>query len=342
MKTSVNWLKTYTYTFLLALASMSTQAQDPMFTQFYANPLYLNPALTGVERCPRVIANYRNQWPKTVFGGVNYVTYAVSYDQHVDAFNGGLGIQVVNDQSGNQVFNNYYASGLYSYNLPVNRKLSVRLGMQATYIQKSIDWSKLTFGDMIDERYGFIYQTNETPGKDNVKTADFSAGALAFTKMFYGGISVHHLTQPEENFLSSDVTTLPRKYTAHAGFVIPLNKRFPKEGSISPNFLYSQQGGTFASPNANKAFLGIYATKGPIVGGLWFRTNNSAINGLKQESFVALFGLHTDYMRFGYSYDLTISKLTNNTGGSHEISVALLFDCKPKRVKFRYINCPKF
>ncbi len=97
------------------------------------------------------------------------MTYAVSYDQHVDAFNGGLGIQVVNDQSGNQVFNNYYASGLYSYNLPVNRKLSVRLGMQATYIQKSIDWSKLTFGDMIDERYGFIYQTNEDSWKGQCK-----------------------------------------------------------------------------------------------------------------------------------------------------------------------------
>ena len=106
-------------------------AQDPMFTQFYANPLYLNPALTGVERCPRVITNYRNQWPNTVEGGVNYVTYSASYDQHVDAFSGGLGLQVMNDQSGNQVFNNYYVSGMYSYNLPVNRKLSMRFGLHS-------------------------------------------------------------------------------------------------------------------------------------------------------------------------------------------------------------------
>ena len=52
---------------LLALAIIAGipfagNAQDPEFTQFYANPLYLNPALTGVERCPRVILNYRNQY----------------------------------------------------------------------------------------------------------------------------------------------------------------------------------------------------------------------------------------------------------------------------------------
>ena len=37
-------------------------AQDPLFTQFYANPLYLNPALAGAARCPRINLNYRNQW----------------------------------------------------------------------------------------------------------------------------------------------------------------------------------------------------------------------------------------------------------------------------------------
>ncbi len=38
-------------------------AQDPEFTQFYANPLYLNPAFAGTARCPRICLNYRNQWP---------------------------------------------------------------------------------------------------------------------------------------------------------------------------------------------------------------------------------------------------------------------------------------
>ena len=47
---------------LFAAITLSTQvlAQDPEFTQFYANPLYLNPAFAGTARCPRLVMNYRN------------------------------------------------------------------------------------------------------------------------------------------------------------------------------------------------------------------------------------------------------------------------------------------
>ncbi|NBU92563.1 MAG: type IX secretion system membrane protein PorP/SprF, partial [Flavobacteriia bacterium] len=39
-------------------------SQDPTFTQFYSNPLYLNPALTGATGCSRFSFNYRNEWPQ--------------------------------------------------------------------------------------------------------------------------------------------------------------------------------------------------------------------------------------------------------------------------------------
>ena len=45
------------------IPTQKAYAQDPEFTQFYANPLYLNPAFAGTGRCPRIIMNYRNQWP---------------------------------------------------------------------------------------------------------------------------------------------------------------------------------------------------------------------------------------------------------------------------------------
>ena len=70
------------FALVLTLTTVFTEdmlAQDPEFTQFYANPLYLNPAFAGTARCPRVNLNYRNQWP-----GISgtYVTYSASYDQH--------------------------------------------------------------------------------------------------------------------------------------------------------------------------------------------------------------------------------------------------------------------
>ena len=41
-----------------------TSAQDPNFSQFFASPLTLNPALTGkFDGTFRVAGNFRNQWP---------------------------------------------------------------------------------------------------------------------------------------------------------------------------------------------------------------------------------------------------------------------------------------
>ena len=55
------------------------KAQDPTFSQFFANPLYLNPAMAGTNICPRISLNHRNQWPGI---GKTYVTYSASYDQY--------------------------------------------------------------------------------------------------------------------------------------------------------------------------------------------------------------------------------------------------------------------
>ncbi|RME01149.1 MAG: type IX secretion system membrane protein PorP/SprF, partial [Bacteroidetes bacterium] len=39
------------------------RAQDPVFTQFNATPLAINPAFAGTTHAPRFAASYRNEWP---------------------------------------------------------------------------------------------------------------------------------------------------------------------------------------------------------------------------------------------------------------------------------------
>lgn len=296
-------------------------AQDPEFTQFYANPLYLNPAFAGTARCPRVCFNYRNQWP-----GISgtFVTYSASYDQHIDEIGGGIGLIMTNDRAGQATINTTNISGIYSYQLNVSREFSIKMGLQATFMQKSVDWTKLNFGDMIDPRRGFIYNTNEVPGVTNKTNVDFSAGVLGYSRKYFFGFAVHHITEPDEGFLGT--SKLPMKYTGHAGAVIPLGGKY-SESSISPNILFQKQ------QDFQQLNLGIYITKGPIVGGVWYRN---------ADSFILLVGFQQDLFKFGYSYDVTISKLTNATAGSHELSFQMQFQCKPKKKKFRTISCPSF
>ena len=50
------------YIVLLVLICEGVYAQDPQFSQYYASPIYHNPAFAGGAHAPRLIANYRNQW----------------------------------------------------------------------------------------------------------------------------------------------------------------------------------------------------------------------------------------------------------------------------------------
>jgi len=311
---------------MVLVGGTEVSAQDPQFTQFYANPLYLNPAFAGTARCPRVVMNYRNQWPALTG---TFVTTSASYDQHVEGLSGGLGLLVTNDHGGKGTLNTTTVSGIYSYQQAISRKFSIKAGFQATYFQKSLDWSKLTFGDQIDPRRGFIYTTNDVPRGGTVGNADFSAGVLGYTDIFFVGVAVHHLSEPNESLIVG-TSRLPRKYTAHAGAAIRIGMK-GKYGEartrISPNILYQQQA-QFRQLN-----LGLYVDHGPITAGIWYRT---------RDAFIALIGFHTERLKFGYSYDVTTSKLTTATAGSHEISVQLQFNCKPKKRRFRVVACPTF
>ena len=318
--------KGYLITIFSVLIYSYCFGQDPTFSQFFANKLYLNPAFAGTSTCPKLTLNYRNQWP-----GVDnsFVTYAASFDQQIDAINGGIGVQIMSDRAGEGVLNTTSAAFMYSYQFKVNRKFSIRAGFQATLFQKSIDVSNLRFGDMIDARRGFVYQSQEQIQNDRVFYPDFSFGMIGFSKKLYFGGAVHHLTAPDEGFI--DQAILPMRITGHIGAKIPLGIR-RSDQSWSPNLIFQTQG------TAMELNAGNYFSKGPVVVGMWYR---ASIKG-NRDALIMLVGLETDDYKIGYSYDYTVSQLNNQTNGAHEISFSYVFPCKPKKVRFETISCPSF
>lgn len=309
---------------LVSMLAIDGMAQDPGFTQYYANPLYLNPAFAGSVMCPRVCLNYRNQWP--ALSGT-FVTYSASYDQHVESVKGGLGFLMTHDRAGEGTINTTNLSGIYAYQIPLTRKLSIRAGFQATFAQKSLDWNKLTFGDQINTTTwdGFTLPTSEVQGRNVANNLDISSGILLYSTKIFAGFAAHHLTQPDESLMKGG-SRLPIKYTAHAGAMLPIGGR-GTDTYVSPNIIYMQQQ-DFTHLN-----LGFYVLKGPIVGGLWYRAG---------DAMIALVGFQQGIYKFGYSYDITLSKLGNVSAGSHELSCSVQFKCKPVKKRFTVGNCPSF
>ena len=285
----------------LFYVSFHSMAQDPTFTQFYSNPVYLNPALAGSSGCPRSALNYRNQWPQLTG---NYITYAAAYDTYAKNLSGGVGIMAMHDQQGQGTIQTSMIAGTYSYYLKVNRKFRIMFGGQAAYFQKYLDWSKLTFGDMIDPRRGFIYQTGDVPrGDGSHGFFDVSAGMVGFTKNFYFGVAAHHLNRPDESMILGD-SRLPIRVTGHMGANIKLGQRgrYSSSTTLMPNVIYQYQNG-FQQFN-----IGAYLKYEAFTIGAWYRN---------RDAFIVSLGITTEKFRIGYSYDLTVSQLGGVTGGSH-------------------------
>jgi type IX secretion system PorP/SprF family membrane protein len=141
-----------------------------------------------------VALNYRNEWPQLTG---NYVTYAAAYDSYFKNISGGVGLIALHDVQGQGTIQTSMIGASYSNYLKVNRKFRLMFGAQAAYYQKYLDWSKLTFGDMIDPRRGFIYQTGDVPrGNGRHGFFDVSAGIVGFSKNFYFGAAFHDPMNP--------------------------------------------------------------------------------------------------------------------------------------------------
>lgn len=301
-------------------------AQDPQFSQFYANPIYLNPAFAGSHGCPRFAVNYRNQWP--ALSGT-FVTYSASYDQYFKSIAGGVGVIATHDQQGKGTINTTTLSLIYNYHLKVNRKFTMMFAGKATWNQKFLDWDKLTFGDMIDPRRGFIYATGDVPRGGSKGFFDASAGMVGFTDQFFFGISAHHLNMPNESMIVGN-SPMPIRLTGHMGASIPLGgkSQYTNETSIMPNVIYQYQQGFM------ELMLGTYIKYGAFTAGAWFRS---------RDAFILSLGVNTGTIKVGYSYDVTVSKLNNGvSGGSHEVSLGFDLNCKTKRPSFRTVSCPSF
>ncbi len=312
-------LKKHLYIIVLFFCTLDVlNAQDVEYSQFFSLPLHLNPAMAGTANAPRFTLAYRNQWP-SLGAGFNggFATYAGGYDQHFEKIRSSIGLWVSSDRIANNLWAANSVSLAYAYQLRLNKKMGLRFALEGSYINRSIDWYQLLYGDQIDPLKGF-YQSFRvpnatleiTPDNFSKNIFDMGLGALYFTNKYYAGVTVRHILRPKEAITSGDESRIPVKYSIHAGAIIPFKLRRIENIFLSPNIYYVRQ------KNFNQISLGLLLNVKIIYGGIWFRHNIK-----NSDAVIVLVGLRKGIFRVGYSYDITLGKLAKATGGSHELTM---------------------
>ena len=336
---------------MLSIAGTVT-AQDPQFSQFYAAPLYLNPAFAGSTSQARAGINYRNQWPAI---DANFTTMSAFFDYFIEDKNSGIGGVLTRDREGLAGLRSLSLALQYSYELSITPNLGFRPGFQAAIFNRDVNFDKLTFGDQFDPATGiFIDQpTAENFNTNGSKTfVDLSAGGVLFTKVAWLGFAANHLNKPNQSIID-EKSQLPIKLSVHGGFKYFMRPGVVGSGvyardaerSIAPAFQYRHQG------QFDQMDLGVYFTFEPMVLGMWYRgVPFKSVNGfVNNESLVLLLGFvklgAKDAINIGYSFDYTISKLGPGSGGAHEFSLVYTWPMrnprKPPKDKL-IIPCPDF
>ena len=317
----------------LCLGAVRVVAQiDPHFSQYYANPLWLNPALTGVTDGEyRVSLNAKQQWGSL---SNSFLTAGASFDM-APVKNLAFGGMVLNQNAGDISYNHLSAlvSGAYRVRFGRLGLNMLNFGVQAGILNKSFDPSKITFGSQFNPVTGYdpSFGISDAFTSTNTLVPDVNVGVMYFdgnpdqvVNVFAGAMAAH-ITRPIDKFLGNSVR-MPIRYAAHGGARVKVTDML----DITPNGLYMKQG------NAREIAVGAYAQvllnpEADLLFGSNYRVDDSAI---------AFFGLHLKNMVFGLSYDFNTSSLNRATGSKGGLELSVSFNSR-KGITGPNFFCPR-
>ncbi len=296
--------------------------QDLNFTQYYASPLYLNPAFAGAIEQYRIAVAYRNQWVQVPR---SFETNIASFDYNLANMHSGVGLLVYSDRLPSVNFNRTHASLSYAYSFFTGTDWMVRLGLQLGFTLQQQTLDGLTFGDQLASGG----TTAETVEDMSAGIFDLATGATLYNANTWFGVAIYHLHRPSNN---PNANALPMRFSLHGGTSFPIGNH-----ELLPSIFYQAQAGV------SQLDFGANYLLNPLMIGLWFR-GMPVSSG--RESVAALIGFTHRGWTVGYSYDYNVNSLRGTPGGSHEITLVYTPEATRKfkqRYKGKaYIQCPTF
>lgn len=350
----MNMCRRFVFLFLVLLSSKAI-AQDPVYSHFWGDRLYLNPALAGSERGLNISAAARYQWPKITS---EIASYGISVSAFEPNIGGGWGLSAMQHVEGEGFQKTSEYSFTYAYRLYGPKKRGdLAFGVRTGYLQRSIDFNKLVFSDQLDPVNGVIYTSQaELSPSDVIHIFNANAGLdfryfLTKSKRAYInlGVSCNNITRPRFSLMYLE-SRLPIRYTAYGSIVIPGREsgRFPF--LVKPMFMVSRQGDLDGS-DLSITMVGFQTSSDHIFGGVLYRSAE-VFKLPRRDALFFNFGFFwrtgSAVNSFSYGYEYNVSRLAINTGGSHEITYNmdlegfLLFRKLNTMGRKRVKHCPDF
>ncbi len=303
-------------------------AQDLQFSQFYASPLFLNPAFAGSNDIGRIGFNFRNQWP-----GLNthFNSFSAYGDVYKEAYNSGIGIVLNGSRESLANLQTVELGLIYAYRVKLTEDSFIQMGIQGSMGHRSADFGRVVLGTQLDLDKGQVVGSpiGFVPNDQNIFFGDLGSGLLFSSPKTWLGLSAYHLLRPMQSFYEMPGNKRLIRYSAHGGIRFDFrpggindylnNSR--QERTVSFAFNYRTQG------LYDQLDLGTEFYLAPLVLGIWYRGLPSVNTLPNNEAVIGLVGFSLpNGLDIGYSFDFTLSALGfRNTGGAHEISIRYSF-----------------
>jgi type IX secretion system PorP/SprF family membrane protein len=304
----------YKRRFLIILLSGATffmqseiQAQtEPMYSQYMFNMLNVNPAYAGSRGTTTASALFRKQWVD--MPGAPQTT-VISIDGSSREGRIGLGLQILDDKLG--IERTTGLMGSYAFRIPVSEKGVLSLGLRAGLLNYRANFTEAN-----------TFVPNDPTFNQNVSGILPAAGAGVYytTDRFYAGLSIPSLLETKLNARKQADVQSGNLKNLHFFYTMGMVMDLSDQVKLKPSMLVKKVNGAPVQFDLNAnvwlmdklAFGASYRTKDAVVGLVEWQIN--------------------DQLRFGYSYDHTISNLKPFTQATHEMM--LRFEIGSSRSSF--------
>lgn len=309
---------------IISCFCLKTNAQDPVFSQFFLVPETLNPGFSGFEDASYLGLIHRTQWPSLDLRVDTEYAFFNTWIEDV----GGIGFSILNQHENKTNYNHLQGNANFSYHVTLANDWYFRPAIEVGFGTKSFNFRNLVLADQININSGTINPISSDPFADNanrnITFFDFTAGFVFDKKNtrndtdLWLGASIKHLNRPNISFLENGNVPLDIFYSIHANYKFPYFDR--NDMLISAN--YMQQG------EYNRLDIGTTIKLEKLMLGAMLVTN-PAKNGPYSHLLTSInpfVGLEFEQWRFGFSYDINTSKI-GRTNGVYELSITYLADC---------------